>query len=289
MAVPASASLLALPCELRNAIYTYLFAPEHSDLHPHLPEVPDPLATALKLPVRPACLTTCYNNHHAARQLRVLEVCKQIHNEAYPMALSLTPFHLRGENSSPDLFDLRTRPMSPAKIAAIRHLTLTARITHLRALNEAWAGLPFGHPCLHLDTLVVVPTRPLVCSSAYAEIADLSQSHTLAYILCETLKSLRNVACLEVHNDGCFTEIVWRLLYRSLVYRLWRWGGGKCGIRFQSGEAESGGSEKKENQWFRAYLKSNNEGVEVGEEVVRLVGLTGELPDPSLADMPMFG
>ena len=83
-----------------------------------------------------------------------------------------------------------------------------------------------------------------------------------------------------VKNDGCFNEVVWRLFYRSFVYRLWRWGGAACGIRFESGETQPGGSERGENQWFKVYTRDDEvRGVECGMEVCRLVGQTGEVPD----------
>ncbi len=77
---------------------------------------------------------------------------------------------------------------------------------------------------------------------------------------------------VRVMNRGCFNEVVWRLLYRATVYRVWRWGGGKCGIRFECNEDDGG------EEWFRVWLKDGEEGSEVGDEVVRLVGISGELP-----------
>ncbi|KAM3423784.1 hypothetical protein BST61_g1188 [Cercospora zeina] len=275
------ASLLTIPCELRNAIYTLVFENEHSVHKLHIAPKPDELAVALKLVAEKTCQTK-----HAGNQLDILRVCKQIHDEAHLLALSMTPFSVSGDASLPDLFDIRSRPLSAKKIGAIKHLTLTARISHLRPMNEAWAGLPFGHPKLNLDTLTILPTRPQVHARALAEIADLSQSHTLAYILSETLKSLRKVKCVEIRNEMNFNEAVWKLFYRGLVYRLWRWGGYECGVRFETGETQPGGAEIEGNRWCRVYLHSaGNRGVECGEEVVRLVGDSGELPDVNMADI----
>ncbi|KXT04748.1 hypothetical protein AC578_9657 [Pseudocercospora eumusae] len=281
---PERASFLTIPCELRNQIYMHIFEPTASDFYPSLPLRPDAIATALKPETPKECLPKLYHAHRTSAQLALLRTCKQIQAEAQLLALSMTPFHVEGECTYPDLFDIRSRPLSASKIGAIRHITLTARISHLRALNEAWLGLPFGHPSLQLDTLLIIPKRPTNYVNSFAEIADLSQSHTLAYIFCETLKGLRNVQCVEIRNDGCFNEVVWRLFYRSLVYRLWRWGGGKCGVKFLSGEINPGGTELEENRWFRAYLNGReDEGNECGEEVVRLVGITGEMPEPNMA------
>lgn len=278
------ASLLTIPCELRNTIYMHVFEPDLSDLDRNLPACPDELAIALRLRDRGSYLAACYNANRAARKLRILQTCRQIHDEAGLLALSMTPFHVNGDCSYPDVFDLRSRPLSTAKISAIRHLTLSAKISNLRALNEAWDNHPFGHPSLQLETLTIVPNRPEVHAPAFVEIADLSQSHTLSYIFSETLKGLRNVAAIEVRNHNCFNEVVWKLFYRSLVYRMWRWGGGQCGVRFESGELRPGGSEAKENQWFRAYLlDGDSRGFECGEEVCRLVGQTGEVPNPNMA------
>lgn len=275
------ASLLTLPTELRNAIYEYLFAPDPATYHPRL-SFSSPgereIIQKLRVPPEPP------SSKPLSSKLDLLRTCKKIHDEAQYFALSMTPFHIANDCTYPDLFDLRSRALSPAKIGAIRYMTLTARTNHLRAMNEAWLGQPFGHPSLRLNTLVIFPKRPVVHAAALEEIADLSQSHTLAYIFSETLKGLRNVNCVELRNEGCFNEVVWRLFYRSLVYRLWRWGGGKCGMHFETGELQPGGTERSENQWFRVYLSGGeHEGVECGEEVVRLVGVTGELPDPNLA------
>ncbi|KJX92936.1 hypothetical protein TI39_contig4513g00002 [Zymoseptoria brevis] len=276
------ASLLSLPAEIRNAIYLYVFDPNLEASCPIPPSKPNPLALSLQLQDFHSYITARHDANRAVRELGILRTCKRIYVEAQLLALSFTPFHLSGDCTYPDVFDLRSRALSAAKIGAIRHLTLTARISHLRALNEAWAGTPFGHPSLRLDTLTIIPKRPEVFATAFAEIADLSQSHTLAYIFSETLKGLRNVKCIEVRNEGCFNETVWRQFYRALVYRLWRWGGGKCGVRFESGDTAPGGTAEKANHWFRAYF-TEDQGIECGEEVVRLVGLTGEFPDPNLA------
>ncbi|EME47002.1 hypothetical protein DOTSEDRAFT_50505 [Dothistroma septosporum NZE10] len=314
-----SASLLSIPCELRNTIYAYIFEPNSSDAIRSIPAKPDELAVALRLQ-DPARYAAAYRStHRACQQLRVLQTCRQIYNEAHLLALSstpcknmpspclrlahklsreraapahllrapmdisadtLTPVLVDGDFAYPDVFDLRSRPLAPTKIAAIRHITISARTSKLRALNEAWCGLPFGHPSLRLETLTIVPNRAECHIRSMGEIADLSQSHTLAYSLSETMKSLRNVKCLIVRNDGCFNEVVWRLFYRSFVYRLWRWGGAICGIRFESGETQPGGSAVRDNQWFRVYTEDGDErGVECGMEVCRLVGQTGEVPD----------
>jgi len=290
MTASQPASLLTLPCELRNTIYLYVFdSLPHSQ--PDTSSSPDTSTPAPKFDTRYTSYTdTSHTNADSSRKLAVLGTCRQIHNEAHLLALSLTPFHITGDCSYPDLFDLRSRPLSPTKIGAIRHLTLTARISHLRALNEAWAGLPFGHPSLGLETLTIVPRRPDCSNTAYAEVADLSQSHTLAYIFAETLKGLKNIRVVEVRNQGCFNDVVWRIVYRSLVYRMWRWGGETCGVRFEASldGAEVAGGER--DAWFRAYLlqhgdesvgESAGPGKEVGVEVLRLAG--GEMPDPSTA------
>lgn len=275
-----TASLLTIPCELRNHIYSLVFGiTDLSTACPiEAPVRPSIFAAALGLEATPKS----YQTRPKPNELDVLRTCRKIYDEANLLALSLTPFHVSGDCTYPDLFDLRSRPLSAAKIGAIKHITLRARIPHLRALNEAWLGLPFGHPSLQLDTLVIIPSRPEVFGAAFAEIADLSQSHTLAYIFSETFKGLRNVKCVEVRNEGCFKEVVWKLVYRQLTFRLWRWGGGRCGVRFESGELSPGGTAESKNQWFKAWF-GEERGVECGEEVVRLVGDTGELPDPNLA------
>lgn len=272
--------LLRLPCEIRNQIYAYLYqppvytaelpAPSHS-------QPTNPLALALKLDVSEGSSAGSRAN---ADHLSLLLTCHKIHKEAHLLALSTTHFHLKDLSASPDTFDLRSRCLTPTQLSALKHLTLTARISHLRVLNEAWAGLPFGHPSLRLDVLTIYPQKPQCVESCYAEVADLSQAHTLAYILAETFKGLRNVGLVEIRNRQCFEEGGWRVLYRSLVLRLWRWGGGCCGVRFD----ESGEDVDLENRWFRIYFQEDEaieKGREVGEEVVRLAG--GRMPELTTA------
>lgn len=139
--------------------------------------------------------------------------------------------------------------------------------------------MPFGNASLDLDTLTIVPKKPDASYTSYAEVADLSQCHTLAYILAETFKRLRNVRVVQVRNSGCFNEVVWRLVYRGLIYRMWRWGGERCGVRFECCGEED---EAKGDGWFRVWLKDGEDGSEVGDEVLRMVGGGGDLPDPNI-------
>lgn len=279
-------TLLTIPCELRNTIYTYIFDPSITSSSSRASAPSHSIAELPPLHVLPELKYDLHakpstqppqNPTNTPHRLAPLLTNRQIHTEAHLLALSLTPFHLAGDITYPDLFALRTQHLPPPKLAAIRHLTLTARISHLQAMNETWMSQPFGHPTLRLETLTLLPRRPDASHSAYAEVADLSQSHTLAYCLAETFKGLRNVRCVEVRNvGGCFKDVVWRIVYRSLVYRLWRWGGTRCGVRFECGGEGEGG-------WFRVYFGGGERGVEVGEEVIRLAGLTGELPEPGEA------
>ncbi|TKA70859.1 hypothetical protein B0A55_04987 [Friedmanniomyces simplex] len=271
------ACLLTLPTELRNAIYLYLFDFPPTSPLPSFPPQPDALALALRFDTTTPYLHT-NTNTPSTLPLRLLQTCRQIHAEAHLLALSLTTFHLPTSTSHPETFRLRSQPLSAAKLGAIKRLTLTARISHLRALNESWAGLPFGHAGLDLESLTIIPRRPDCSTTAYAEVADLSQSHTLAYIFAETFKGLRKIRTVEVRNKGCFNDVVWRILYRGLVFRLWKWGGEECGVRFEC----SGDGEDERDAWFRVYLGDGEDrvgrGNEVGVEVRRLAG--GEMPEP---------
>ena len=126
-----------------------------------------------------------------------------------------------------------------------------------------------------------MPTKAECTHTSYREVADLSQVHTLAYILAETVKGgLRNVAVLRVENRGCFNEVVFRLVYRSLVYRLFRWAGRECGVRVLCNHDEEG----EDAGWFWVGLGVvGGEGWrEVGTEVDRFLGRDGEMPNPEL-------
>ncbi|KAF2222783.1 hypothetical protein BDZ85DRAFT_262456 [Elsinoe ampelina] len=230
-----TAMLLSIPAELRNQIYHLIFTPP----------VYRPLSSkyAVQLPIfanfgkdaltsQPSDLTP--------NKAALVRSCRQVHHETHLMYLSTTPFHLIGAVADPVAFANLTSHLPAGHKKAIRHIVLTARIAHLRALNETWNALPFGHSDFFLETLTIVPRRPETHMSAYAEVADLSQCHTLAYILAETLKGLRNVGVVIVRNENCFNEVIWRLAYRSLVFRLWKWGGRLLDLKFR--EDESGQS-----------------------------------------------
>lgn len=220
----------------------------------------------------------------SSTRLSPLLACRLIHHEAQLLALSTTPFHLRSPLALPENFILSTRFLSPDKLHALKHLTLTARITQLRALNETWRGRPFGQTDLQLETLTLVPRRPDAGGTAWAEVAELDQCHTLAHVLAETLKVLGGVEEVRVVNRECFGEAVWRLAYRHLVLKVWRWGGRNCGVRVEC-------SREGEEAWFKAFLgRSGMEGDaergrDVAVEACRLLGVEGLSPGV-VAGMP---
>lgn len=85
------ASLLSIPCELRNTIYAYIFEPESTDAINSIPAKPDEFAVALQLQ-DPARYAAAYRStHRACQQLRVLQTCRKIYHEAHLLALSCTP------------------------------------------------------------------------------------------------------------------------------------------------------------------------------------------------------
>ncbi|KAI7105973.1 hypothetical protein KC339_g3455 [Hortaea werneckii] len=306
-----TAAFLTLPRELRNAIYLHIFSYTSPDsIPPSIPQHQQLLNNDNNGDdeTNPTSSADSPQPSFPHNSLQILLTCKQIHTEATLLALSQTPFDLPSQASDPSTFAELTVPLRPIQLQSLRHLTLTARINALRALNETWCSLPFGCADLKLEKLTIVPLRPdCFAKTAYAEVADLSQSHTLAYIFAETLKGLRNVRCFEVVRRGeqrrggggagegggvGFSAGVWRIVYRSLVYRMWKWGGDVCGARFEVGGEGDG---KDEDGWFRVYLQQgqgccegagglgddgeNVPGKEVGEEVMRLAG--GEMPDPN--------
>ncbi|KAG9652185.1 hypothetical protein KCU64_g8458, partial [Aureobasidium melanogenum] len=225
-------SLLTLPAELRNQIYDLLFIescpytcttnntprsrPSLSDFGK-----PSSLDETASTPAQPLLLT-----------------CRQMHRETQLLHLQRTSFAIGGLYADPEAFArLCTANLPPPLAKQLRHITLVGRINRLRALNESWNGIPFGNPHLSLETLVLVPRRPAQYDRHYAEIADLDSAHTLSYTLSETLKNLHNVQRLVVRNeDDCFNDVVWKVIYRSLISRLLRWGGKLCSCRFREGD-----------------------------------------------------
>lgn len=273
-------TFLTLPPEIRNQVYSYIFVPPSiNERIPLVPPVTSPIAKALQIDW-PPCIPSKYQEtndnatHPPSPVSGLLLTNRQIHHETHLLALSTTTFHLRSTSAQPEVFNLRTRPLSPSKLAALKHLTLTARITQLRALNETWNGRPFGNFALDLETLTLVPQRPDAGNTAWAEIAELDQCHTLAHVLAETLKTLGRVGEVRVANSGCFGEGVWRLVYRHLVFKVWKWGGMNCGIRFENVRAEQG-----EVEWFKVFLgKDCGRGNDTGEEAYRLLTAQGTSP-----------
>ncbi|WPG97806.1 Hypothetical protein R9X50_00058700 [Acrodontium crateriforme] len=270
-------NLLTIPCELRNAVYVLVF--DHSVTYPKqpLPVAEEREGDLLQINADELFENDSVTSRRPSHHLAPLRTCRQIHDEAHLMAVSLTTFHVRDDDTLPDCFIQRSSRLRTSKLSAIRHMTLAARISQLRALNEEWNGRPFGNELLKLDTLQITPRRPSV-AGPYARVSALSQGHTLAYVFVETFKALRNVNMLVVRNDGCFDPETWRIAYRSVIYRMWRWGGAECGVRFE------GPDENDPDPSFKVYFgrcdaKEKPRGHEVGAEVYRLAEMTGELPN----------
>ena len=263
---------LTLPPELRNAIYDHVYVTPS----PYLPVVKHIESS----PIRDFFSTT-FGRKSPLDQLPtsasnkpicgLIQSCKQLHAEAHVLYFLRTNFILSGPYATPEYFERIVAPLSAEQVRHIRHITLTGRINNLRALNESWNGVPFNDPNIHLSTLTIVPRRPQNHESQYAEIADLSQSHTLAHLLAETLKTLRGIDRIIVRNDEeCFNPIVWRLVYRSLVYRLWNWGGANLGLKFRPDPSD-------QHAWFEILLGSDassddEDWREADQEVERLLG-----------------
>jgi hypothetical protein len=272
-------TFLTLPPEIRNQVYAYIFVPPASNEPiPQAPDIASPLAKALQLDYILPCSSThkqddnSDSNSHAPNRLATLLTSRQIHHEASLLALSTTTFHLHSTSAEPEAFALKASPLSKPQLSALKHLTLTARISQLRALNESWNNVPFGNSSLSLETLVLVPRRPDATKSAWAEVAELDQCHTLAHVLAETCKGLRGVGEVRVVNTGCFGEAVWRVCYRHLVFKVWRWGGGNCGVRFEWGEGCSSSSSSSEDDG----VEGEREGAGDGDGAVEDVGVSGE-------------
>ncbi|KAI9705355.1 MAG: hypothetical protein M1820_005185 [Bogoriella megaspora] len=208
----------ALPPEIRNQIYLHLFTPS--------------------LPYPPLLLSNPPNPPPASVLLGPLLTSRLFHAEAASLAYTLVPFLTH--TAIP--FHLQRPPLTPLRQSSIRHIILTTRITSLRALSETWDGLPFGSSSLRLASLTIIPQRAeAALFEANAEVADLSQCHTLAFILTEFLVRVERgvVGRLEVRNQGCFVAEMMGIVWRSLVYRLWKqrrgcwWDGEGEGLGFE--------------------------------------------------------
>ncbi|KAL1305347.1 hypothetical protein AAFC00_002244 [Neodothiora populina] len=262
-------AFLALPPEIRNNIYDLLFVTPS----PYSPLIPSHstrgsrsnslLTFGRESPLDQAAVFVTTKN-----LCGLLQTCKSLNAEANFLYLSRTRFSLPGHYASPEYFSRAVRPLSTCQVQHIRHITLTGRINNMRAMNESWNGTPFDNPNLHLETLTIIPRRPQNHESNYAEIADLSQSHTLAYILCETLKGLKSVDRIIVRNDeACFSDAVWKLVYKSLVWKMFRWAGRDVGLKFRQ--------DARGEVWFEilngTHGKRSDGWRDAHEEVSRLI------------------
>jgi len=277
--MPAS-HLLSIPPELRNVIYDLIYTTPS----PYLPLAKTSSAPASRPSLTSFGRTSPLDDLSAETSNRhlcgLVRCCRQLQAETQLLYLSRTVFNLPGPYATPEYFNSLLTPLSVDKISHIRHITLTGRINNLRALNESWNGRPFDNPNLYLSTLTIIPRRPQSHGAQYAEVADLSQSHTLAYVLAESLKSLKGVERIIVRNDEeCFNPIVWRLVYRSLVYRLFKWGSVNLGLKFRQ---DGSGDEA----WFEILLDPAIATVEDGwndapTEIQSLMGVSEPTANPS--------
>lgn len=239
-------TFLTLPAEIRNVIYSHVFAP-----------TPTPCGFARHDPKKDVNMSSATSPYSPPASPSLGLVNRQISAETQLLHLTHTSFVLSSKSSDPDIFARKFANLCTAQQrTAIRSLTLRASIGQLRAMNERWDALPFGCADLRLETLTVVPVRPQTYAP-HAEVADLSQVHTLAYLLGEAIKSLKNVETIVLVNQGCFTELLWRLLYRSLIFRMWKWAGEgltDCSLGFREVDGDSRfeirlGNGAQDEQW----------------------------------------
>ena len=92
MSSETAPTLLTIPCELRNAIYHYIFTPDPA-VKAVFTHSLDPLATQLQV-FRPIER----RRRQSQNELQILRTCRQIHDEAHQLALSVTGFDVTGEN-----------------------------------------------------------------------------------------------------------------------------------------------------------------------------------------------
>jgi len=248
------ATFLNLPAELRNQIYDLLFI----ESCPYTPSSRTELPVLRPLPSltdfgKPSSLDETHNNSPQPLTL----TNRQLSRETQLLHLQKTTFAVSGDYADPERFSrLCNASLSPSLVSQIRHITLVGRIPRLRALNELWNGMPFGNPHLALKTLVIVPRRPASYDFHHADIADQSSAYTLAYILSETLKSLRGVERIIVRNeDECFKDSMWRLIYRSMINRLLLWAGKLCSYGFRW--------DHEQGKWFEVLVDGRSADPEV--------------------------
>lgn len=262
------ATFLTLPAELRNQIYDLLFvesSPYTPSPKPEPPVLrPFPSLTNFGKP------TSLDGTHNNKKPQPLTLTNRQLSRETQLLHLQKTTFSLSGDYADPERFSrLCNASLSPSLVSQLRHITLVGRIPRFRALNELWNGVPFANPHLSLKTLVIVPRRPASYDIHHAEIADQSSAHTLAYILSETLKSLRGVERIIVRNeDGCFNDSMWTLIYTSMINRLLLWAGKLCSCSFRW--------DHDQGKWFEVLVDGRSADPQVykdaAHEFQRLMG-----------------
>ncbi|KAI5243421.1 hypothetical protein E4T47_02125 [Aureobasidium subglaciale] len=148
-------SLLTLPAELRNQIYDHLFI----ETSPYT--CPTDAASDSSHSLNDFGKSSNLDETTSTPCQSLLLTCRQMHEETQLLHLQRTSFVLGGNYADPEAFArLCNVNLPPPRVSDIKHITLVGRINRLRALNEAWNGLPFGNSHLRLTTLVIVPRRP---------------------------------------------------------------------------------------------------------------------------------
>ncbi len=181
--------LLALPAEIRVAILEYVFYDRYQ-----------PRGLKITRDSRNVVLDSEYST---GDRLRLLLVCRQLHNDGALLGFSGTTFMV------PSLFGNipeRLSRLHPRQVQSIRNVMFVADARHFRTLLD-WKCCPFALPSLQLDTLTMVLHR----SSAWHYLFDYTSDVT------RLLRKLRGVKRLIIVRNGARVKGSFKTWYNRLV------------------------------------------------------------------------
>ncbi|QIW95259.1 hypothetical protein AMS68_000777 [Peltaster fructicola] len=180
--------LLALPAEIRNAIFEHTFYHAEAGLRTKLHN-----AVVLD------------EDYSAYQKLQCLLTCRQFSDDASLLAFHQTSFVVT------NLFiniPQRLSLLQPARLQALRSIAYVADARHFIKLHvHHWKSYPFGIPQLRLDTLTIILHR----SSAWHYLFDYTAN------IVQLLRGLQGVKRFVFVRNQAFVKGSFKTWYNRLV------------------------------------------------------------------------
>lgn len=183
-------TLLALPAEIRNAIFNHVYSSSPGDGYKY-----GGAYSGLTLDER----------YSSTSKLHCLLTCRQLYNDAVLLAFARTHFIIT------NLFvniPSRLATLQQDQIESIRSLSFVADARHFRKLHVSyWGQYPFGLPSLNLDILTVVLHR----SSSWHYLFDFTSN------IVQLLRHLKGIKSLVIVRNKASVKGSLKTWYNRLV------------------------------------------------------------------------